>query len=437
LVLAQKELFDAIEKQINKSDFDKYIKPLKFNEKASKTNLLVYNAKNELMAKYAQTRFGARLASIYEKSTGIKAQILITSKSRFSHVKKDDGLKPVSTILVDSYSFETFIVGESNKMAYTAARYVAEHPGMDYNPLFIYGPSGLGKTHLLQSIGNFCINNGKSVICVTSEQFMSDFTHNLRQNTIDEKFKPKYRNCDLLLIDDIQFLGGKPGIQEEFFHTYNALKEKKAHIVMVSDKAPKFLNGFEERLLSRFDSGVVADITPPELETKIAIIEQKSIDNNIKFSKEIIEYIAVNLGDNIREIEGVINSINMHAKLLRIEVTLDLVKSILINNKKESKETITIDDVVNVISKELNVKKSDLKSKARAKNIVNARRIAIYLSKELTNSSMPTIASYFGLKDHSAVSHSIKKVNEILTESEATNVRVNELKNKIKREKSE
>lgn len=426
------QILIQLEKEILPNEFNRYIKQLKFNDKISKPNFIVYNAPNELIAKFIQTKYAKKLENAFEKHTGIKPKVQISSKVKF--LQKDQNYKklekPRSTILSESYSFNNFVIGDSNRFAYTCCNFVAQNPGKDYNPLFIYGPSGLGKTHLLQSIGNYCIANEKVVICITSEQFINDFTFNLKNSSMN-KFTNKYRNCDLLLIDDVQFLGKTDKIQEEFFHTFNELKQKNGQIVMTSDKPPKFLKGIEERLLSRFQSGLIADITPPELETKVAIIKKKSEDNKINLDQKVIEYIATNMGDNIREIESALNKLNAFSTLMRAEITLEFAKNVMQDQIKEKKEQVTLENIIDVISKELNVKPSQIKNINRTKNIVEARRIGIYLSKTLTLNSMPAIASFFGLKDHSAVSHNIKKIKELIQSDEFLKIKIEELQNKI------
>ena len=339
-------------------------------------------------------------------------------------------IKAQSSLLNPSYTFENFVVGDSNQFAFLSAKAVSEQLGKIYNPLFIYGPTGLGKTHLLQSVGNFCLNGGKMVICVTSEQFITDFTYNLNNHSM-ERFREKYRNCDVLLIDDVQFLGKTDKIQEEFFHTFNELHAKNGQIVMTSDRQPKLLKGFEDRLRTRFEWGIIADITPPELDTKIAIIKKKCEFDKIYLDKDVINYIATNMGDNIREIESAIINLNAYARLMRQVITLEFAKNILRDQIKEKRENINLENIVEIVSKELNVKPSEMKSKSRSKNIVEARRIVIYLAKNLTPNSMPQIAQFFNMKDHSAVSHSIKKINELIETNEYFKVRVEELKNKI------
>ena len=428
------EVLELLSKEILPSEFECYIKQLKCNEKNSNSTNVVFNAPNEIIAKFIQTKYASKIAHLFEVKTGQKPVINVqaASKTQSKPAKKVDvkEIKAQSSLLNPSYTFENFVVGDSNQFAFLSAKAVSEQLGKIYNPLFIYGPTGLGKTHLLQSVGNFCLNGGKMVICVTSEQFITDFTYNLNNHSM-ERFREKYRNCDVLLIDDVQFLGKTDKIQEEFFHTFNELHAKNGQIVMTSDRQPKLLKGFEDRLRTRFEWGIIADITPPELDTKIAIIKKKCEFDKIYLGIEVINYIATNMGDNIREIESAIINLNAYARLMRQEITLEFAKNILRDQIKEKRENINLESIVEIVSKELNVKPSEMKSKSRSKNIVEARRIVIYLAKNLTPNSMPQIAQFFNMKDHSAVSHSIKKINELIETNEYFKIRVEELKNKI------
>nr|WP_315060230.1 chromosomal replication initiator protein DnaA [uncultured Campylobacter sp.] len=428
------EVLELLSKEILPSEFECYIKQLKFNEKSSNSTNVVFNVPNEIIAKFIQTKYASKIAHLFEVKTGQKPviNVLAATKTQSKPAKKVDvkEIKAQSSLLNPSYTFENFVVGDSNQFAFLSAKAVSEQLGKIYNPLFIYGPTGLGKTHLLQSVGNFCLNGGKMVICVTSEQFITDFTYNLNNHSM-ERFREKYRNCDVLLIDDVQFLGKTDKIQEEFFHTFNELHAKNGQIMMTSDRQPKLLKGFEDRLRTRFEWGIIADITPPELDTKIAIIKKKCEFDKIYLDKDVINYIATNMGDNIREIESAIINLNAYARLMRQEITLEFAKNILRDQIKEKRENINLENIVEIVSKELNVKPSDMKSKSRSKNIVEARRIVIYLAKNLTPNSMPQIAQFFNMKDHSAVSHSIKKINELIETNEYFKVRVEELKNKI------
>ena len=427
-----------LKEEISSQEYDRYIKQLKFNEKASNSDQMAFVAPNILIANWVKTKYAEKLAHLFELKTGKKPEIKIilkehvkTTKAKALPIEMVDTIKTTkNTILNPSYTFDSFVVGSSNQYAYTAAKSIAEKPGIMYNPVFIYGPTGLGKTHLIHAIGNFCQNKGKSVIYATIEQFMNDFTYNLRNQSMD-RFRDKYRSCDVLLIDDTQFLSNKIQTQEEFFHTFNELHSAGKQIVLTSDKPPKMINGLEERLKSRFEWGLIADIGLPELETKIAIIKKKCELDGINLNSDIINYIATNMGDNIREIESAIINLNAYASLMRQEITLEFAKNVMREQIKERRENISLEDIIATIAKDLNIKPSEIKSTKRSKNIVEARRIGIYLARTLTPNSMPSLANYFGMKDHTAVSHNIKKINELIMSNESFKLRVEALKNKI------
>jgi chromosomal replication initiator protein len=389
-----------------------------------------------LVAKWIKTKYADKIAHLFELQNEVKPKIEITvgkqTEKNVKTVTKQSSEKQhsKSTYLNPSLTFESFIVGDSNQFAYTTAKSVAEKPGQLYNPLFIYGGVGLGKTHLLQAIGNYHVALGHTVIYTTLEQFMNSFTSHLRSQTMD-RFRDKFRECDLLLIDDIQFLSRKEQTQEEFFHTFNELHNANKQIVMTADRAPNKIAGLVDRLRTRFEWGLMADIQPPGLETKIAIIQKKCELDGIKLNHEIINFIATNMGDNIREIEGTIIKLNALSSMLNQEITLDFAQNAIKDQIKEKKENITIDDIVKIVSRELNIKPSDIKSKKRTKNVVDARRTAIYLARNLTPNSMPQIALYFGMKDHTAISHAMKKINEIIENDENFKVLLEELSNKI------
>lgn len=427
-----------LKEEISSQEYDRYIKQLKFNEKASNSDQMVFIAPNILIANWVKTKYAEKLSHLFELKLGKKPEVKIilkehakTTKTKIASVEMVDAMKTTkNTILNPSYTFDSFVVGSSNQYAYTAAKSVAEKPGIMYNPVFIYGPTGLGKTHLIHAIGNFCQNKGKSVIYATIEQFMNDFTYNLRNQSM-ERFREKYRSCDILLIDDTQFLSNKIQTQEEFFHTFNELHSAGKQIVLTSDKPPKMINGLEDRLKSRFEWGLIADIGLPELETKIAIIKKKCELDGINLNSDIVNYIASNMGDNIREIESAIINLNAYASLMRQEITLDFAKNVMREQIKERRENISLEDIIQIIAKDLNIKPSEIKSSKRSKNIVEARRIGIYLARTLTPNSMPSLASYFGMKDHTAVSHNIKKINELILTNESFKLKVEALKNKI------
>jgi chromosomal replication initiator protein len=434
-------LFNKIKdslKSENPVNYNKFIKNLEFDENNSTSTHLIIKAPNIFIANFIKRKYLHKIDELYEKETGIKARIdIITKDIKHKPVKLEEIIQHTTpSILIPEYTFESFIVGPSNQFAYTAAKSVAENPGRNYNPLFIYGGVGLGKTHLLQAIGNYLKTN-LNVLYVTSEQFMNEFTENIRMQT-RERFHEKYRNCDVLLIDDVQFFAGKERTQEEFFHTFNELYNQKKQICLTADRPPKRLYDLVDRLRSRFEAGLIVDIQPPELETKIEIIRKKCELNGIYLPDEIIEYIATKLDSNIREIEGMITKINAMSKILGItEITLDFAKQALREHIKDRKEIITLEDIIKLIAKEFNIKPSEIMSKSRNRNIVVARRCAIFLSREFTKESTPIIAKYFGLKDHSAVSHAIKNFNKKVKEDSEFRMKIEELKNKIQIKKSE
>lgn len=440
--MLSQQILDLLKREISPSEYQRFIKPLIFDEKHSSSDTIVFLAPNKLLVKWIQTRYAEKIAHIYESLTGTSPTVHIEYQNRpvdvNNYEKKPQPAKnkAASTILNTAYTFENFVVGTSNQLAFAAAKSAAKAPGQQYNPLFIYGGSGLGKTHLIQAIGNYAISQGETVIYITSEQFLNDFLYNLRNQTMD-RFRQKYRQCDFLLIDDIQFLSNKEQTQEEFFHTFNELYSLHKQIVLTSDKPPKKIAGFEERLTSRFEWGLMADVQPPGLETKLSIIKKKCELDNIDLDDEVIHYIAVHMKDNIREIESAIIYLNAHANLLSRKITIDFATEVMKDLIKERVVNISLDDIIKVIARELNVKPSDIKSKKRSQPIVEARRIGIYLAKSLTpENKMKDLAEFFGLKDHTAVSHAMKKINELLKTDENFRIKVEELKGKITSSKS-
>lgn len=433
--IGQKVLLE-LKKEISETEYERYIKKLVYDPKRSRSNIVYFSAPNMLIAKWIKTKYIDKISHLFEVFNEVKPKIEITVGKQNTPApvisKKSGNEKGTSksTYLNHSLTFESFIVGDSNQFAYTTAKSVAEKPGKQYNPLFIYGGVGLGKTHLLQAIGNYQINLGKTVIYTTLEQFMNSFTSHLRSQTMD-RFRDKFRECDLLLIDDIQFLSRKEQTQEEFFHTFNELYNTNKQIVITADRPPNKIAGLVDRLKTRFEWGLMADIQPPGLETKIAIIQKKCELDGIKLNSDIINFIATHMGDNIREIEGTIIKLNALSSMLNQEITLDFAQNAIRDQLKEKKESISINDIVKIVSREFNIKPSDIKSKKRTQVVVNARRTAIYLARNLTPNSMPQIAMYFGMKDHTAISHAMKKINEIIEQDENFKVLLEELSNKI------
>ncbi len=434
------KVLKKLKEEISTKDWNRYIKNLSYCEKESKETFRQFYAPNILLARWIKTKYDFQLVHLFELESKIKPHISISinknaniqKENSKSRVIKESGNSAKSTILNPSFTFESFIVGNSNQFAYTTAKSVSEKPGTIYNPLFLYGGVGLGKTHLIQSIGNHQISLGKKVIYTTFEQFMNKFTTHLRSQTMD-RFREHFRECDMLIIDDIQFLSGKEQTQEEFFHTFNELHQAKKQIIITSDRQPHKIKGLVDRLKSRFEWGLMADIQPPELETKIAIIQKKCEIDGIRLNPDIVNFLASNMGNNIREIEGAIIKLNAYSGLMNQELTLEFAHNVIKDQLIEKEKKISIQDVVTVISKELNIKLSDITSKKRTRIVVRARRISIYLIRKLTSNSMPQISVYFNMKDHTAVSHAIKKVTEMLESDNDLKILLDELSSKINR----
>ncbi len=432
------KVLKKLKQEISNKEWNHYIKSLTYDENLSRSNIAHFCSPNIIIAKWIKTKYQKKIEHLFELENNIKPQIIISVKKHKE--KKMTSQTPIveseyrsgnkSTILNPSFTFESFIVGSSNQFAYTSSKSVAEKPGAIYNPLFLYGGAGLGKTHLVQAIGNYQISQGRKVIYTTFEQFMNKFTSHLRSQTMD-RFRDHFRECDVLIIDDIQFLSGKEQTQEEFFHTFNELHQEKKQIIITSDRQPHKIGRLADRLKSRFEWGMMADIQPPELETKIAIIQKKCEIDGINLNKEIINYIASNMGNNIREIEGAIIKLNAYGIMMNQALTLEFAQNVIKEQLAEKKSNVSIDDIVQLVSGELNVKLSDIRSKKRTKDVVNARRISIYLARNLTPNSMPQIAVYFGMRDHTAVSHAMKKITEIIENDENFNLQLEELSNKI------
>ena len=432
------KVLKKLQQEISNKEWERYIKTLTYDESASRSNVAQFYAPNMLVAKWIKTKYQNKIAHLFEVENNICPKVIIsvgkvkkmTGNNQKSQPINEQKNQTKSTILNPSFTFDSFIVGDSNQFAYTTAKSVAEKPGAIYNPLFLYGGVGLGKTHLIQAIGNHQIAEGKKVIYTTFEQFMNKFTSHLRSQTMD-RFRDHFRECDVLLIDDIQFLSRKEQTQEEFFHTFNELHQAKKQIIITSDRQPHKIKGLVDRLKSRFEWGLMADIQPPELETKIAIIQKKCEIDGIHLNKDIINFLASNMGNNIREIEGAIIKLNAYAGLMNQELTLEFAHNVIKDQLIEKQKNISINDIVTVISKELNIKLSDITSKKRTRVVVRARRVSIYLIRKLTASSMPQIAVYFNMKDHTAVSHAMKKINELVDNDENFKVLLEEFANKI------
>lgn len=334
-----------------------------------------------------------------------------------------------------NYNFERFVVGPSNQFAHAAAVAVAEAPAKNYNPLFIYGGVGLGKTHLLNAIGlhTFKLLPSAHVLYVSAEEFMNEMINSIRYDKM-QKFRDKYRNIDSLLIDDIQFIAGKERTQEEFFHTFNTLHDSGKQIVVTSDKFPKDIPNLEGRLRSRFEWGLIADIQPPEIETKVAIVDKKAQENNISLPKNVAYYIASKAESNIRELEGFIVRIGAYASLTGREIDMDLVKEVLRKFFKQGeKPEVTIDEIMKTVAAKFNIKIADLKSQKKNKNLVIPRQISMYLARRLTSHSFPDIGAKIGGKDHSTVIYANNKIRDLIERDPKIGAVVREIEESLNR----
>lgn len=329
--------------------------------------------------------------------------------------------------------FDTFVVGNSNRFATAAAQAVANDPGNVYSPLFIYGNSGLGKTHLMHAIGNAILeaNPGTKVRYVTSETFTNEIINAIQNHTVKD-FQEKYRTIDCLIIDDIQFLENKERTQEEFFHTFNALKESSKQIVISSDRNPQSMDKLEERLRSRFASGLTVDIQPPDLETRIAIIRKKAETEKIVMPNDVIQKIATSIDNNIRMIEGAFNRIVAYANIMHLPIDMKVTETVLKDYAVHTSENITIEKIIGYIGKYYSLQYDDLIGKKRPKNIALPRQIAMYLCRKMTDSSLPKIGLSFGGRDHTTVIHAYEKIEKMRKEDRSFDNLIEQFQNKIR-----
>ena len=351
-----------------------------------------------------------------------------------SSTASDPGSRRSDSRLNPKYSFDNFVIGGSNRFAHAAAVAVAEAPAKAYNPLFIYGESGLGKTHLLHAIGHYAesLYPGIRVRYVSSEEFTNDFINSIANNRASV-FQSRYRDIDILLIDDIQFLQGKDSTQEAFFHTFNTLHDHNKQVVITSDLPPKHLTGFEDRMRSRFEWGLITDVQAPDLETRIAILRKKAQSEKLQVENEILEYMASKVSSNIRELEGTLIRVTAFASLNKTQVDLALVQTVL-------KDLITLDednviapvDIINHTAEYFKLTVDDLYGSSRSQAVATARQIAMYLCREMTNLSLPKIGQLFGNRDHTTVMYANKKITELMKERRSIYNQVTELTSRIK-----
>jgi len=342
--------------------------------------------------------------------------------------------RPRDSRLNPKYSFDSFVIGQSNRFAHAAAVAVAEAPAKAYNPLFIYGDSGLGKTHLLHAIGHYAMSlyPGIRVRYVSSEEFTNDFINSIANNR-GSLFQQRYRNIDILLIDDIQFLQGKAETQEAFFHTFNTLHDHNKQVVITSDVPPKHLTGFEDRMRSRFEWGLITDVQAPDLETRIAILRKKAQSERLQVPDEILEYMASKVSSNIRELEGTLIRVTAFASLNRTPVDMPLVQTVLKDLITDDSDNVVAPvDIITATAEYFKLSVDDLYGSSRSQAVATARQIAMYLCRELTNLSLPKIGQLFGNRDHTTVMYANKKISELMKERRSIYNQVTELTARIK-----
>jgi chromosomal replication initiator protein len=425
-----------LEQIVSADNFRTWIKPIEFL--GYKDGICSLSVPNVFFRDWIVENFEPLLKTLIKNIGGGEGRIkYILKKDEERIEKKRAGGKKqaISELFTAKYTFENFVVGSSNQFANAACLAVANNPGKVYNPLFVYGGSGLGKTHLLNAIGNFLLaHNGVSVsrICfITAEEFTNELVNSLRFEKMEE-FRNRFRKMDVLLIDDIQFIAGKERTQAEFFHTFNALYDSSKQIVVTSDKFPKDIANFEERLRSRFEWGLIADIQPPDLETKVAILNKKAEFENVALPQDVAFYLASNVEHNIRVLEGSLIRLSAFASLHAVPISMELAKEVMGHIMKDRKKEITIDAITKEVCAYFSVKTSDVKSAKRIKSIIGPRQIAIFLSRKLTDASLVSIGEKFGGKDHATVIHSIRKIEDGLKVKKELRETVEKLEAKIK-----
>ncbi|CAM3942841.1 chromosomal replication initiator protein DnaA [Mesobacillus zeae] len=415
-----------IEKKISKPSYDTWLKSTKAHSLQRDT--LTVTAPNEFARDWLEERYSQLITEILYDITGedLVVKFIIPQNQKDEELdlplppkrnRKDEEHQELPiNMLNPKYTFDTFVIGSGNRFAHAASLAVAEAPAKAYNPLFIYGGVGLGKTHLMHAIGHYVKEHNPSakVVYLSSEKFTNEFINSIRDNKAVE-FRNKYRKVDVLLIDDIQFLAGKESTQEEFFHTFNTLHEESKQIIISSDRPPKEIPTLEDRLRSRFEWGLITDITPPDLETRIAILRKKAKAEGLDIPNEVMLYIANQIDTNIRELEGALIRVVAYSSLTNKDINADLAAEALKDIIPSSKpKVITILDIQRVVGQNYNIKLEDFKAKKRTKSIAFPRQIAMYLSRELTDFSLPKIGEEFGGRDHTTVIHAHEKISKLL-----------------------
>ncbi|SFB29792.1 chromosomal replication initiator protein DnaA [Lentibacillus halodurans] len=436
---------EKIEEKISKPSFETWLKNTKAESLDEDT--LTVLAPNEFARDWLEGRYTNLIDEILLEITGasLSTRFIIpdsqepadeveTAPKKMSMQNNNDGNDSSKTMLNSKYTFDTFVIGSGNRFAHAASLAVAEAPAKAYNPLFIYGGVGLGKTHLMHAIGHYVRDHNPeaNVVYLSSEKFTNEFINAIMDNKATQ-FRNKYRNVDILLIDDIQFIAGKESTQEEFFHTFNALHEENKQIIISSDRPPKEIPTLEDRLRSRFEWGLITDITPPDLETRIAILTKKAKAEGLDIPNEVMLYIANQIDTNIRELEGALIRVVAYSSLVNQDIdaslAADALKDIIPSNKPR---TITIHGIQEAVGEKYDIKLEDFAAKKRTKSVAFPRQIAMYLSRELTDFSLPKIGEEFGGRDHTTVIHAHEKVVKMMENDTLLHKEIEELKEQLK-----
>lgn len=419
------EALRQLEGRIGKQNFETWIKPVHIDAISETRVILAVPNKffRDWLAEHyfreisevltSLTHSGLQISLAVEDQSQTKPRTEKTHKPEKKNEREQAAKPQRPNNLVPKYTFENFVIGASNQFAHAASMAVANQPGDHYNPLFIYGGVGLGKTHLANAIGHRAVATraGLKVFYLSSESFMNELIGSLRRDKMDE-FKTKFRNIDILIIDDVQFIAGKERTQEEFFHTFNSLYESHKQIVITSDKFPKEIPGLEDRLRNRFEWGLIADIQPPDIETRVAIIQKKAEGEAIQLPHDVAIFLATNINSNVRELEGSLTRLGAFASLTKSIITIELAKEVLYNTLKGSQKEVTVESIQKTICEFYNIKMGDLKAKRRTRNIAVPRQVAMYLCRKHTETSFPAIGDKFGGRDHSTVIHASRTIEK-------------------------
>jgi len=417
---------DQLELELPPQQFNTWIRPLQVIDEGERVRLL---APNSIVLDWVKSHYADRVQELFTQIGGIEAprasfevgSMVVRDDTRENRPTKKNSeagsrlRRPLPSNVNRNFTFSTFVEGKSNQLARAASMQVGENPGRVYNPLFIYGGVGLGKTHLMHAVGNMIIDRNPQarVIYLHSEGFVAEMVKALQHNTIDE-FKRKYRSVNALLIDDVQFFAGKERSQEEFFHTFNALFESQQQIVLTSDRYPKEVQGLEERLKSRFGWGLTVAIEPPDLETRVAIIKSKALQLfNVELPNEVAFFIGKRVRSNIRELEGALRRIIAHAQFSGQPITTDFAKHALRDMLAAQDKMVTVDNIQKTVAEYFKIRESDLRAAKRSRTIARPRQIAMALAKELTNHSLPEIGEKFGGRDHTTVLYATRRIAEL------------------------